>query len=240
MFFTGIFSAIFGILIFYNLSESPFFTEMQKKKKVVTKAPIAVLFSREYRTIALINIAVVAGAASMYYLTSGYMPTFLHVINKLPKQDSAKILMWAALSATISSILVGQLSETFGRRKAFIGTALFGFVVFGFAGYLRLAALKDVDHVRLLALLLVFVGNAAYAPVLIFLNERFPTAIRATGTAVCWNVGFAIGGLMPMIVSALSHNVTDIPARLTLFLFVVTALMLAGILISPETRGHFE
>jgi len=72
------------------------------------------------------------------------------------------------------------------------------------------------------------------------LNERFPTAIRATGTAVCWNVGFATGGLMPMFVSALSHNVAEIPSRLTLFLFVLTALMLTGILISPETKGRFE
>jgi hypothetical protein len=87
-----------------------------------------------------------------------------------------------------------QLRETFGRRKAFIGAALFGFVVFGFAGYLRLAGVRDIDHIRLLALLLIFAGNAGYAPVLIFLNERFPTAIRATGTAVCWNVGFATGG----------------------------------------------
>jgi MFS family permease len=240
MFFSGFLSAIFALFIFYNLNESPFFLEMLKNKKVVTKAPIKVLFSPQYRTIALVNILVVLGAASMYYLTSGYMPTFLGVINKLPKPVAAKALIWGSIVATISPIIVGQLSEMYGRRKAFIGTGILGFAVFGIFGYPHLAGITDIDSITLYAALLVLVGNAAYAPVLIFLNERFPTAIRATGTAVCWNFGFAIGGLMPMFVSFLSPQVADIPSRLTWFLLSVTALMLIGILAAPETKGKFE
>ena len=240
MFFSGLLSAVFALLIFYKLNESPFFLEVQKKKAVVTKAPIKVIFSPEYRMISIINIVVVMGAASMYYLTSGYMPTFLSVINKLAKPVAAKILVWGGVVATISPIIVGQLSEMYGRRKAFIGTAIAGFIVFGFAGYGRLAGFSDLANITTFALLIVCIGNAGYAPVLIFLNERFPTAIRATGTAVCWNIGFAIGGLMPMLVSALSPQVSDIPSRLTWFLIILTACMLCGILIAPETKGKFE
>jgi len=240
MFFSGLLSAIFALFIFYNLSESPFFLEMVKNKKAVTKAPIKVLFSSQYRTIALVNILVVLGAASMYYLTSGYMPTFLGVINKLPKPVAAKALIWGSIVATISPIIVGQLSEMYGRRKAFIGTGFLGFAVFGFFGYPHLAGITDINTITLFAALIVLVGNAAYAPVLIFLNERFPTAIRATGTAVCWNFGFAIGGLMPMIVSFFSPQVADIPSRLTWFLLSVAVLMLIGIMAAPETKGKFE
>jgi MFS family permease len=240
MFFSGLLAAIFALFIFYNLNESPFFVEMQKNKKVGTKAPIKVLFSPQYRRIALINILVVLGAASMYYLTSGYMPTFLGVINKLPKPVAAKALIWGSLVATISPIIVGQLSEMYGRRKAFIGTGILGFGIFGFLGYPHLARVTGVPAITFYAALLILVGNAAYAPVLIFLNERFPTAIRATGTAVCWNFGFAIGGLMPMLVSASSRQVADIPSHLNWFLLVVTALMLIGILAAPETKGNFE
>jgi MFS family permease len=240
MFFSGLLAAIFALFIFYNLNESPFFVEMQKNKKVGTKAPIKVLFSPQYRRIALINILVVLGAASMYYLTSGYMPTFLGVINKLPKPVAAKALIWGSLVATISPIIVGQLSEMYGRRKAFIGTGILGFGIFGFLGYPHLARVTGVPTITFYAALLILVGNAAYAPVLIFLNERFPTAIRATGTAVCWNFGFAIGGLMPMLVSASSRQVADIPSHLNWFLLVVTALMLIGILAAPETKGNFE
>ena len=240
IFFSGLLSAIFAIFIFYNLNESPFFLELQKNKKVVGKAPIKVLFSPQYRSIVLINILVVMGAASMYYLTSGYMPTFLGIINKMPKPVAAKALMWGSVVATVAPIIVGQLSEMYGRRKAFIGTGILGYIVFGFFGYPNLAGMTDIDTITVYAALLVLVGNAAYAPVLIFLNERFPTAIRATGTAVSWNFGFAIGGLMPMFVSLASPQVADIPSRLTWFLVTVTTLMLIGIFFAPETKGKFE
>ncbi len=240
MFFSGLLSALFALFIFYNLNESPFFTEMQKKKKIVTQAPIKILFSHEYRKIALINIMVVVGASSMYYLTSGYIPTFLSLINKLPKPVTATTLIWGGIAATVSPIIIGQLSEMYGRRKAFIGTSILCFLVFGFAGYNTLAGCTTLGPITLFTLMLVFAGNAGYAPVLIFLNERFTTSIRATGTAVCWNFGFAIGSFMPMIVSATCPQVADIPSRLTFFLIVVTALMLIGILLSPETKGKFD
>ncbi|MGO9017898.1 MAG: MFS transporter [Syntrophobacteraceae bacterium] len=238
MFFSGLLSAVFALLILHKLNESPFFLEAQRKKAIVKRAPIRVIFSPEYRMISIVNIVIVLGGASIYYLTSGYMPTFLGVINKLDKPVAAKILMWGGVVAIITPIITGQLSEIFGRRKVFIGAAIADFIIFGFAGYGRLAGFSGLANITIFALLIICVGNAP--PVLIFLNERFPTAIRATGTAVCWNIGFAIGGLMPMLVSALSPQVSDIPSRLTWFLIILTACMLCGILIAPETKGKFE
>lgn len=242
MFFSGLLSALFALFVFYNLNESPFFLEMQKKKSMSDKGPIPikVIFSPEYRYVAFVNIIIVLGAASMYYLTSGYIPTFLGIINHLPKPVAAKILVWAGLAATISPIIVGQLSEMYGRRKAFFGVAVIALIVFWGWGYHALDSATELGSITFYALLLVFVGNAAYAPVLIFLNERFPTQIRATGTAVCWNVGFAIGGMMPMLVSATSPQVSDIPSRLTWCLLVVTCLLIVGTILSPETKGRFE
>jgi MFS transporter, MHS family, proline/betaine transporter len=57
--------------------------------------------------------------------------------------------------------------------------------------------------------ILLFVApviGSLFFPLLIFLNERFPTAIRATGTGLSWNIGFAIGGMMPTFVSLFSHT----------------------------------
>ena len=41
--------------------------------------------------------------------------------------------------------------------------------------------LLPLSEIVLYALALAFIGNAGYAPILIFLNERFPTAERASG-----------------------------------------------------------
>jgi hypothetical protein len=75
---------------------------------------------------------------------------------------------------------------------------------------------------------------------MIFLNERFPTAIRATGTAFCWNVGFALGGLVPLAVSLLSPTIADIPSRLTWFALLASACLIVGPMFCQETRGRFE
>ena len=42
----------------------------------------------------------------------------------------------------------------------------------------------SIGAIYLGAFVLAFFGNAAYAPILVFLNERFPTHIRASGTGL--------------------------------------------------------
>ena len=71
-----------------------------------------------------------------------------------------------------------------------------------------------------------------------FLNERFPTDIRASGTALDWNIGFAIGGIMPTFVTLASPSVADIPSRVVVFIGVAISVYLIGALLNPETRGR--
>jgi succinate-acetate transporter protein len=69
---------------------------------------------------------------------------------------------------------------------------------------------------------------------MIFLNEHFPTNIRATGTALCWNLGYALGGMSPMLVTLFSPHVGDILSSLVLFSVGSTLLFLVGTLLSPR------
>jgi MFS family permease len=239
MFFSGILSSIFAFIIFRNLNESPFFVEMQKSKPKHRKTPISTLFSSEYRGVMSLNVMIVTGAAAMFYLTSGYLPTFLGVINKIPKPVVGDILIWAGVVTILVPILSGHLSEMFGRRKAILFSAVVNIVVFYFA-FDALAGAKDFTTIAFWALLITCFGNAAYGPLLIFLNERFPTSIRATGTALCWSIGFALGGLVPTLVSIFSPQVQDIPSRLWMFMVGAAVIFFIGGLITPETKGKFE
>ncbi|MGH3659402.1 MAG: MFS transporter, partial [Micromonosporaceae bacterium] len=99
---------------------------------------------------------------------------------------------------------------------------------------------SDDGLIMVYATALAFFANAAYAPVLVFLNERYSTALRARGTAVSWNTGFMIGGLMPTFVNLASPGLADVPSRLMIFLVVVVVVFLIGTAISPETRGAME
>jgi MFS transporter, MHS family, proline/betaine transporter len=75
---------------------------------------------------------------------------------------------------------------------------------------------------------------------MIFLNERFPTEIRASGTGVAWNAGFALGGMMPTFVSLANAAPSQIPMSLSIFVVVIFLAYLFGALLIPETKGDFR
>ncbi|MED1644420.1 MFS transporter [Brevibacillus agri] len=240
MFFTGIISSILGLFVFKSLEESPLWLQAKQKKTKEAKpeAPVRTIFS-QYLPVLLVNLMLVTGGGTAYYLTSGYLPTFLNVINKLPRDTASMILMGASVMAIISAILFGYLSDIIGRKKTFILIGIVNLFTLPFL-YLGLGGATSIASITFYAMALVFLGNAAYAPILIFLNERFPTAIRSTGTGLSWNMGFAVGGMMPTFVSLASGTTENIPYALMYFSIGVFVLYVIGSFVVPETKGNFD
>jgi MFS family permease len=243
MFFSGLLSSLLGWFIFRGLEESPFFQDQQKIKAAAKisapVSPVATLFGGPYRNVLLLNLLITFGGGAGYYLTSGYLPSFLKVVNGLPNNVSSMILMGASLSAMIAAVAVGALSDLIGRKKTFLIVGVCTMVLLPVC-YLSLAKATDTTTATLYALAIAFIGNAGYAPVLIFLNERFPTALRATGTGLSWNIGFALGGMMPIFVSLASSGTAQIPMSLSIFAVGVFAIYTLGAVLSPETKGEFR
>ncbi|MGH7707058.1 MAG: MFS transporter [Vulcanimicrobiaceae bacterium] len=241
MFFSSILGVICGLFVFRTLDESPMWTNLHDQRGAVEHTPLRTLFSGKHRTIVLLNIMVAAGAGSAYYLTSGYIPTFLRVVNKVPKAETGLILIVASLIILVVAPLVGHVSELIGRRPTFLIIGVVNLIAIPilYSQFGKLAG-DATGPITFYVLLLTVLGNAAYAPVLVFLNERFPTAIRATGTALCWNVGFAIGGIMPTFATLASKGFANLSLSLTIFLEAAMVVYLIGALATPETRGRFE
>jgi MHS family proline/betaine transporter-like MFS transporter len=243
MFFSGLLTSLLGWFIFTSLEESPFFKERQKLKAAgaIDKmdSPVKTLFSRSWRNVLLLNLLITFGGGAGYYLTSGYLPSFLKVVNNVPNNVSSLILMGASVMALISAILVGMLSDSIGRKKTFLLVGVCMAVLLPIC-YLGMAKTTDTSTIAFYALAIAFLGNAGYAPVLIFLNERFPTEIRASGTGLSWNIGFALGGMMPTFVSLASASPAQIPMSLSIFIVAIFAIYLIGALLIPETKGHFR
>lgn len=241
MFFSGILSSLVGLFLFRWLEESPLWEQLRSGGAKVEKAPVRALFSRRYVPVLAVNLMVAAGGASQYYLTSGFLPTFLKVINHLPQRQIGEILIASNLAIVVWASLVGHVSELIGRRPLFL---LVGAVNLVATPLLYFALARSgpelVGRIALLAVVLACLGNASIAAILIFLNERFPTAVRATGTGLSWNVGFAVGGMMPTFTTLASPHISDLPRSVATFLGAMTLVYLLGGLITPETRGRFE
>jgi MFS transporter, MHS family, proline/betaine transporter len=243
MFFAGLLSSFLGWFIFNSLEESPFFKEHKQKKAAgtiaATQSPVKTLFSSSYRNVLLLNLLLTFGGGAGYYLTSGYLPTFLKVVNGVPNSVSSLILMGASVVALVSAILFGAMSDLVGRRKTFLLVGVCMAVLLPVC-YLGMAKATDTTAITLYALAIAFLGNAGFAPILIFLNERFPTEVRASGTGLCWNIGFALGGMMPTFVSLASASPAQIPMSLSIFVAVIFVVYLVGAWIIPETKGDFR
>jgi MFS family permease len=245
MFFTGIISAVLGITIFSKLEESPMFKKMQEAKArskaaVVADAhPVRTLFSGKYRNVLLVNLLLTIGGGAGYYLTSGFLPTYLKVVTGTPAATAGFVLMLGSVGVIVASIAAGHLSTLIGRKKAFVWIGIVRLVLLP-AIALIMPGVTDTVTLALYVILFSMLGSIGYAPILIFLNERFPTAIRATGTGLSWNIGFAIGGLMPTFVSLSSPLPTDVPMSLAIYLAGISILFLIGALIVPETMGKLD
>jgi len=207
----------------------------------VQKYPLSVVLSGEHRNTLLINIMIVAGGGSAYYLTSGYLPTFLNAVLKVPAATTGPLLIASSALIIFAAMFFGQLSEWIGRKSAILIIGVLDLIVIPL-GLLQFGATpaSDVGMITFWVMVLTFFGQSAYAPVMVFLNERFPTAIRASGTALSWNIGFAIGGILPTFVTGTSPTVADIPSRLAIFVAVMLVVYIIGGLVIAETKGNLK
>jgi MFS family permease len=245
MFFTGIISAVLGITIFSNLEESPMFKQLKEAKARARSAgvkdahPVRTLFSSQWRKVLLVNLLLSIGGGSGYYLTSGVLPTYLKVVNHTPAETAGFILMLSSIGVFVASVASGHLSTYIGRKKTFLVMGVLRLLLLPTLAY-NMAGVTSNTQLALFVIAYGMLGSAGYAPLLIFLNERFPTAIRATGTGLSWNIGFAIGGLMPTFVSLTSKQPSDMPLMLAIFLAAISVVFLAGALVVPETLGKLD
>ena len=237
MFFAGILSSVFGVLIFGALEESPIWKRMDRVK-TIARAPLKTLFSAPHAAVLGINLLITTGCGVSYYLTSGYMPTFLKLVKEVPNSTASLVLIAGSIVTIIAATAAGQLSEMIGRRRTFIIVGVVNIVLLP-ACYLLLAQTNNIGMVTLYSLVMMFMSQAGFGPAMIFLNERFPTAVRASGTSLSWNVGFGLGGTTPTFVSLASGSVQGLPTTLAIFLAAGSLIYLIGALVVPETKGQF-
>lgn len=238
MFFSGLISSALSFFAFSAVEESPLWKE--SKQRGVIKTPIRAVFTGRNLPIILVNLMITIGCGATYYLTSGFLPVFLTKINNLPRPLAGEVLIVSAAVMALGSPLIGQLSEMVGRKIGFIIASFLGLIGLPLI-YLWLTNLgaADTGQIMIAASLIALFGVSGSCMALVYLNERFPTSIRSTGTALSWNIGFAAGGMMPTFVTAASSSLGAMSSVLIIFIIAINIVFLAGAIITPETRGKF-
>src|SRR5262249_5293625 len=155
VFASGLVVSLLSLLVFALMEESPLWLDARMRER--TGTPLRTVLSGAHGRRFALNLLVVAGAATQYYLTGGFPPTFLPVVVALPRPVVAQVLLAVAAAHIVASLIAGSLSEVIGRRRTFLVVGLVDLAVLPFA-YFRLvgAGPGALAEITLLAALLAF------------------------------------------------------------------------------------
>lgn len=170
-----------------------------------------------------------------------YMPSFLIGVLHQPAQRVSSMAMVASPFYVILFVLFVWVAQQVGRRRVLIFMGVMNLIFTPCMFYAIIRATQHHAGFWTLAALVFLPGIFTSGPLgvmTLYLNERFPTHIRATGFAVSYMCGLIVPGLYSFWLLWLSHLV---PFQYTEMILVCLGGLLAiiGSTLGPETR-HVE
>jgi len=208
--------------------------ERQRSEKREVKAPLFCIFRRGMIGNTLTACWWMASGFVTYYSVTVLFATHLQVDLHLSPAAIGEVGVAANLVTFLSSIAWGWVADKYGRRASMIIPALiaiplapmylltndfsliwWGFVLQGAAG-----------------------SGGMQGQMATYLNERFPTEVRATASGFCYHQGAIWGGLVAPIVAyfATAWGLGyAIPMMIGTMVFALSYVL--ALLVGPETKG---
>ncbi len=195
-FFIG---GLLGVVSYFmrkQLNETPAFQLLQTARNKV-KLPIKEIFVRHPHKF-LQGVTITALEATIISILFLFMPTYLATFFHYPLAKLLELNTLSILIFTVPVLLTSYLSDKIGRKKLlFIGVIFFSIFVY------PLFMLFHSQHFPMVVIVTSLCGLFASCVAGVFpctTAELFPTHVRYSGMAICYNVGFGIvGGLTPLI-----------------------------------------
>lgn len=207
---------------------------LQRTQKREVRAPLFSIFKRQVLGNTLTACWMMASAFVVGYSVGGMFPSYLQKDLGFSPQLVALPVMLSSLMFFLSAALWGWYADRFGRRRAIIITALLTIPV----APLYLLTTNYTMIVVFFTLQGAFGGGGMHVQYPHYLSERFPTEVRATAAGFCYHQGAIFGGLVGPV---LAYFATDWHLGFAIPMLVGTtvsaALLVAAMLLSPETRG---
>ncbi|WP_061170343.1 MFS transporter [Caballeronia hypogeia] len=227
-------AAPFGLVGRYirvRLEDTPRFKALEQEQHVA-HAPIAELLGKHRRTM-LIAFGVTCLNAVAFYLVLSYMPTYLSTEMGM-SETSSFLAATISLAVYIALIFVmGSLSDRLGRKTMLIGAS----ILFAVLTVPLFKGLAGASFMMIVAIQVAFGAlltmNDGTLPC--FLSEIFPTRVRYSGFAFCFNAANAVfGGTAPLVATWLI-GATGSKLAPAWYLVGAAAIALIAMIASRET-----
>lgn len=215
--------AILGYFIRKRIQETPLFIQHVPSPEA-NKQPIAQLFTQYPKYIALgIGVCLFAACIIIFGIS---LPAYLKQFHTFDMKNLYLSLTLGLVWSTLILPFLGWYSDRIGRRKLLAVVA--GFIVI--AGFPLFMLLHQQKPWSLLVFMLLYETIISIIAVcfLPLLAELFPTKVRLSGVAFCYNIIYSLAGLTPLLLAKLVQ-VTGVTFYTPLF-FILLALLTLGCL----------
>jgi MFS transporter, SHS family, lactate transporter len=206
----------------------------QRALNTAFKVPLLQIFRLRMLPNTLTACLWMASGFVTYYTVFGLFATHLQKDLGFGPGDVALPIALANVATFISSCFFGAVSDRLGRRWAMIIPAVIGAFITPF--YLGFFTTSYPILVTAFTIQGLFVG-AIYGQNPSYLNERFPTEVRATAAGFCYHQGAIWGGLCGPVLGAWAISAGGFAVPMLFTTFGALTIFVIALLMGPETRG---
>jgi len=239
MLWIGIAPAVAIVYIRFFVNEPPVWIENQRRQRAENrqvKAPLIAIFRRGVLGNTLNACWFQCAGFITYYSINALFATHLQSDLHLSTALIATPIMLANVLVFLASSSWGIVSDRIGRRWSMIIPGLASLVL------TPIYLLTDDTTVIVGGFIVMglFAGGGMYGQVPAYLNERFPTEIRASATAFSYHIGAIAGGVVPPLLTYFATNPSwklgfAIPMLIGAMFGLVNFVV--ALFLGPETRG---
>jgi len=188
-----------GLLIRFQIDETPEFQSLRESKKIV-KTPILEVLSK-YRRETIIAVGLKITEVAWVGILTVFAVTYLTQQLRVPRSVVLDAVTLATLVELFVMPLAGWLSDLIGRRAVYLVGTLFGillaFPIFWLFETKNVAIVTSTIVAGIcLCQATVFALHASFMP------ELFGTGVRYSGISLGFQIGAAIGGGLTPVVAA--------------------------------------
>jgi MFS family permease len=231
-FILGGFLALVAYFIRSRTTESPYFENNKRK----LSNPFWTLLTKYPHKLLIVGGFILFPSTLVMFALC--MPTYFSIAYGYSVADVYLGISIGYGWSIITLIIFGYFSDSFQRKKIFLIISFF-FIAVSFFYFNMLYGGTFINLILFILIYQTFISlyTVCYYPII---AENFPTEVRYTGVAFCYNVVYALTALIPMLVNCLYKKTGSEYSAVILLIFIALISIICVFFIKDYTGKDME